>query len=159
MVTLEFLLPVFRSISVPCSEQRPVVQRSRVFARGGCRSEELRCWWSLWVRLQWITSYKPEFNIASFFRACDARRICRMAQGEQRRNEHSIKYFFLENINALIVHLLPIHPSLGGVLKPAVFWAASPDSSLQWVEHNHLPKLIKKSRFSVCYFDLKHNKK
>jgi hypothetical protein len=44
-----------------------------------------------------------------------------MAQGEQRRNEHSIKYFFLENINALIVHLLPIHPSLGGVLKPAVF--------------------------------------
>jgi hypothetical protein len=37
-----------------------------------------------------------------------------MAQGEQGRIEHSIKYF-LENFNALIVHILPIHPLMGGL--------------------------------------------
>lgn len=41
MVPIEFLFPVLRSIAVPRAEQRPMVQRARVFACGRCRSEEL----------------------------------------------------------------------------------------------------------------------
>lgn len=78
------------------------------------------------------------FLVFLLFRACDARRICRMAQGEQGRIEHSIKYF-LENFNALIVHILPI---LGRGFKACCLSSCQPRFiTLQWVEHNHLPNI------------------
>lgn len=84
----------------------------------------------------------------SNFRACDARWICRMAQGDQRRIQHSINTF-LRKFQCSDRPYISQPSLIGGDFKPAVFWATSPDSSLQWVEHNYLPK-----KFTFFFFFL-----